>query len=77
VLVVRGFSKELFWGVPLTSKERTGHYYYQFKLNGKISTAIISQLRTYDTSRISGANRLGKINEEELLNIKRLLKNLR
>ncbi len=77
VLVVKGFSAELFWGVPLTSQNKKGNYYYKFTLHGKDSVAILSQLRAFDTARISGSSkRIGKINKPDLREITRLLANL-
>lgn len=52
VLVVKGFNKYLFWGVPLSTTSKTGRYYHQFVVNGKISVALLSQLRAYDTRRL-------------------------
>ena len=76
VLVVKGFSAELFWGVPLTSKDKSGKHYYKFKLGGKDSVAILSQLRAFDTARISGSSkRIGGISKTDLGEIRQLLKN--
>ena len=51
VLVVRGFSRYQFWGVPLSTTEKDGKYYHKFVVNGKVSTALLSQMRVYDTRR--------------------------
>lgn len=52
VLVVKGFSRYQFWGVPLSTTEKTGIYYHQFVVNGKVSSALLSQLRVFDTKRL-------------------------
>lgn len=52
VLVIKGFSRYMFWGLPLSTTEKTGKYYHQFVCNGKVSTALLSQLRVYDTRRL-------------------------
>ena len=76
VVIVKGFSKELFWGIPLTSRRKTGTYYFSFSFqNDKTSTAILSQLRAFDTSRISGPS-IGRIKNEDLIEIKNRLKHL-
>ena len=31
VLILKKFSKDLFWALPSTSQDKTGEYYYQFK----------------------------------------------
>jgi mRNA interferase MazF len=76
VLIVKGFNKELFWGVPLTSNaSKTGKYYVNFTVKGKASVAILSQLRAFDASRISG-KRIGIVNRNVLRNIQRKLADL-
>jgi len=76
VLVITGFSRQLFWGVPLTTRYKKGRYYQEIIINGKKKTnfAILSQLRAFDSARISGMRRLGRINYEALLSIKNKLK---
>ena len=74
VVVVRGFSKELFWGIPLTSQNKSGKYYFSFTfLANQHSVAILSQLRAFDTSRISGRI-MGRMKKEDLLKLKNRLK---
>jgi hypothetical protein len=63
VLVVKGFSKYQFWGLPLSTTSNTGPYYYKFVVNGKVSTAILSQLRVFDTKRL--INKYGMIGIKE------------
>ena len=76
VLVITGFSRQLFWGVPLTTRYKKGRYYQEIIINGKKKPnfAILSQLRAFDSARISGMRRLGRINCEALLLIKNKLK---
>ena len=75
VLVIRGFSREIFWGIPLTSQRKKGEFYFEFEMDGRKSVAILSQLRVFDTARVSG-KRLGRINGAVLLEIKNKLKGL-
>ncbi len=76
VAIIRGFSKELFWGVPLTSRNKSGKYYFSFTfLDNQHSVAILSQLRAFDTSRISG-KLMGRMKKEDLAEIKNRLKRL-
>jgi mRNA-degrading endonuclease toxin of MazEF toxin-antitoxin module len=65
VLVVRKFNRDFFIGIPLTSKPKDSRYYYNFSLNGKVSTAILSQIRAFDAARISGS-RMGKVSDKTL-----------
>ncbi|MDR2524259.1 MAG: type II toxin-antitoxin system PemK/MazF family toxin [Candidatus Nomurabacteria bacterium] len=75
VLVVKGFSKELFWGIPLTSAAKSGRYYFSFTLNDRKSTAVLSQIRALDAARMSG-KRMGQVDNSVLIKIKELLKGL-
>lgn len=74
VLVVRGFSNEVFWGVPLTSSPRSGVYYYQFTITGSASpsTALLSQLRIFDTKRMT--TKIGMIGQSDFVEIKKQLR---
>jgi len=61
VLVYKKFSKYLFLGIPLTTTQKDSRFYYSFNFKGdKISTAILSQARVFDSKRLK--YRMGKIN---------------
>lgn len=69
VLVIRGFSRELFWGIPLSTTKNRGTYYYAFDLQGKTSVALLSQLRPFDTLRL--ITKYGVINDDDFITIKK------
>lgn len=52
VLILKKFNKEIFWGLPLTSKEKTGKYYFTTTHNNKKYSVIISQLRILSSKRL-------------------------
>ncbi len=52
VVIFRKFNPDLFWGILLTSRIRIGSYYYQFRLDGRISTAMLFQMRLFDRKRL-------------------------
>ncbi len=56
VLVFKKFSKELFWGIPLTSslKNKDKKYYFAFSSPSyeKQSVAILSQIKLFDSKRL-------------------------
>jgi mRNA interferase MazF len=62
VLILRKFSTDMFWGIPLTSKLKVGKYYFRVKLRDQDSTIILSQLRTLSSKRL--IRRMGKISLE-------------
>lgn len=53
ILIFKKFAPNTFWGIPLTSKIKTGSYYYTFFLeNGVQNTALLNQLRLFDGRRL-------------------------
>lgn len=61
VLVVRKFNRHLFWGIPLSSKQRKGQYYAHVFYNNKLDTALLSQIRAFDSKRL--IRPIGQIDE--------------
>jgi hypothetical protein len=51
VLVYKKLSKEIFIGIPLTSKQKEGSYYFSFNFKGKTSVAMFNQIRVFDIRR--------------------------
>ena len=91
VLVIRKFSKECFWGVPLTTKPkkwfekanaRIKRFYYRVDDRGDdaVSLLNLTQLRMFDAKRIVGLMRGGDhisvLSDGRLTEIKNLLKGL-
>jgi mRNA interferase MazF len=53
VLIIRKFNKELFLGVPLTSRHKPDNQYYiKLKVGGVDRSAIISQVRALSSRRL-------------------------
>ena len=53
VIILRKLTHNTFIGIPLTSKEKDGNYYFSFSYKkDKISTAMLNQIRVFDTKRI-------------------------
>jgi mRNA interferase MazF len=72
VLIIRKFNKYLFWGVPLTSVNKTGKYYAQAQYRGDVkSVAILSQLRAFDAKRL--VDKDGVLDKESFKNIQHKL----
>ena len=52
VLVYRKLSKQTFIGIPLSSKEKDGTYFFTFRYTEKtLSTALLNQIRVFDIKR--------------------------
>ena len=52
VLVVKKFNKELFIGIPLSSKLKDDQYHIPVLVDHLMGTAIISQIRAYSSRRL-------------------------
>lgn len=68
VLIVKGFSRYLFWGIPLSTTPKRGQYYHPIVVNGNVSTVLLSQLRTLDTRRF--IRKYGMLNHKDFAEIK-------
>jgi len=52
VVVVKKFNNEMFWGVPLTTKQKSLDFYHNFTdPNGRPAAAIVAQLRLISIKR--------------------------
>lgn len=66
VLIIKKFSKDVFWGIPLTSKYKEGSWY--FYLNNHDKTLILNQMKLLDRKRLQ--SRITEISEKQLEEIK-------
>lgn len=72
VLVIKMFNNKVLWCVPLTRRCKEGMYYFHFKLNGKTSVAILSQIKFIDSKRLQ--YKIGDIEKTDFTLIKEKLK---
>lgn len=61
VLIIKKFSKNLFVGVPLSTKIKNHPYYVKVKFQKRFITAMIFQLRSFSSKRLIG--KIGKIED--------------
>ncbi|MFA6601726.1 MAG: type II toxin-antitoxin system PemK/MazF family toxin [Candidatus Paceibacterota bacterium] len=62
VLILKVYNKETALVIPLTSKLKEGKYYSPVKIGNSISNAVLSQVRTISTKRLS--RKVGKISSQ-------------
>ena len=75
VLVLKKLGIYNFIGIPLTSKEKQGDFYYKFRYkSNKYSYAMFNQIRVFDTKRIFKYH--GKVNEKIFKSIIKKFMNL-
>jgi len=68
VLVYRKLSHTSFVGIPLTSKEKEGSYYFSFNYTkDKLSTAMFNNIRVYDMKRADYKSGIIKVSDFEKL----------
>ena len=72
VIVIKKFSRSLFWAIPLTTKLKKGIFYLTIDFGGIAQAAILSQMRMLDSKRL--INRLGVISEADFQKIKQAIK---
>ena len=53
VIIFKKFSKNVFLGIPLTKTVKDTKFYASFEFKGLISSAILSQVRLFDSKRLS------------------------
>lgn len=68
VLVIRKFNKSTFYGLPLSSKIKDNEFYHQFVVKGQVSSALLTQLRVFDSKRLT--RKIGYIEQEKFEEIK-------
>lgn len=75
VVVVSKFNNEVFWALPLTTAEKVNKFYSQVDIgDGKIRTAIVSQIRLMDAKRLM--DKLGQVRKEDFLKLKQAIARL-
>jgi mRNA-degrading endonuclease toxin of MazEF toxin-antitoxin module len=72
VLVIKKFSKTMFFGVPLSSKSKNGSFFFGFTFQGKLSTALLVQAKMYDVKRLD--KKMGMIDKDNFEKLKERLK---
>jgi len=68
ILIIRKFNNNIFLGIPITSQEKEGKYYYKINSSNNNSTAILSQVRLLDAKRL--LRFIKRIDNKEVIEIK-------
>jgi len=78
VLIVRKLTRDIFFGVPLTSTLKDNDYFHSFTYQTKKdvinNSAMILQLKTFDKNRLM--TRIGMINKNDFEEIKNKISRL-
>lgn len=52
VIILKKFNNYLFWAIPLTTQVKNWKYYHNFEFNWITQTAILSQIKLFDSKRL-------------------------
>jgi len=52
ILVLKKFNKDIFWALPLTTKNKKGKYYFNLDYSNPKSSVILSQLKLVSKKRL-------------------------
>jgi mRNA interferase MazF len=74
VLVLKKFSRNMFFGIPLSTQIKEGSFFFTFELLGKQSNALLVQGRLYDSKRLE--NKIGMINQDDFNTLKKKMREL-
>lgn len=69
VLIFRKVGREQFYGLPLTSKEKSGPFYRLVHYGESAGNVCLSQLRVFSTKRL--IRKIGVVNEEEFTELQK------
>lgn len=72
VVIFRKFNKEMFWGLPLTSKGKSDKpFYFSISFHGGNVTAVLSQVRTLSAKRL--IRRMGKLSDKQFSTLEKAM----
>lgn len=74
MLVLKKFSKDVFIGIPLSTSNKEGRYYFKFDFQGEKSNALLSQIRLFDAKRLK--DKLGRLPKSIFKEIRQKVKDL-
>lgn len=75
VLIFKKFSKNMFFGIPLSTQKKDGSFFFEFTFKeNEISTALLVQGRLFDAKRLD--RKIGKMSIEDYESIKIKFKTL-
>ncbi|MEK7629714.1 MAG: type II toxin-antitoxin system PemK/MazF family toxin [Patescibacteria group bacterium] len=74
ILVVKKFTRDVFWGIPLTTKTKDLDFRARFNLGGVENDLLILQMRVYDRKRL--IRKIGTIPKNDFTKLTDIIRNL-
>ncbi len=74
VLIIKKFNNQMFWVVPLSTKQKEFDFYHNFRdINDKKISVILAQLKLMSIKRLE--RKVSVVTKDDLDSIKKKLKN--
>jgi len=74
VVIVKKFTRDVFWGVPLTTRLKDANFRFRTKINDIENDILILQMRAYDRRRL--IRKIGMMRREDFVAVIYFIKNL-
>ena len=74
VIIIKKFTRDIFWGIPLTTRTKPLNFRFRLKINGQNNDALILQMRTYDRRRL--VRKIDMLSKKEFTNLLNLIRKL-
>ena len=71
ILIIRKFNNRIFWGVPLTTQIKEKPYYKKIHFKDKEQCVMLSQLRLWDSKRLT--TKMGRLTGNQFEEIRKIL----
>lgn len=68
VLIIRKFNRDLFLGIPMSTRLKDNPYYIKVTVNKQVISVLISQIRTFSARRIQ--DKLAEIDTKDFKKVK-------
>ncbi len=68
VVIVKRFSRNMFFGIPLSTQLKEGNFFFELELLGVKSNALVVQGRLFDVKRLE--NKIGMMNKNDFEKLK-------
>ena len=68
ILILRKFNKQIFLGVPLTTKCKENKFYFRINFKDKEQSAMLSQIRVFESKKLR--KRMGELPNNQFMAIK-------
>ena len=74
VLVLKKFNRNLFLGVPMSTKIKDNKFYHRISFREKEQSALLSQIKVIDAKRLK--DKMGEITGNEMAKLKQVIREL-